>query len=257
MDAKQERAYVLKSYYNSAMKFLGSEDRSKNPTKISVLPLSYDCPRRRFLKAQEVDREFFNLQTINRFLRGRLGHLLPVFADGEYELELIWEGIVGHPDDYDPIHKILVDKKFTFNPPKGGSWSDPIATPPPARAHNAKQVEYYKVLLEEGTDFDGKPSNREVRKAYVLYVNFSSDDYMPQPAPVKLRKNVDIKKEMRERRDEYKKALLENKIPDGDMGWGCRYCEFFNLCFDKRYTSRWRDDWFEFGSDTRKDKKSS
>jgi hypothetical protein len=245
MGDNEEALYVVRSFMASCKDYMTKQDRSGDPSKISTLPLSYNCPRQRFLYYQVVSIEFHDLRTFNSFLKGHVYHQIPVFSNGEHELQLVWEGIVGHPDDYDPVNHILVDKKFTENPPKKVKygWEDPLKEPAEPRPNHAKQTEYYKVQLEEGYEFNGTPSRRPVKSIYILYKKTGDPDYMAMASKVNFRSSDTIKTEMRQRRDEYKKSILENKIPDGEMGWECGYCDFFSLCMDRKLTAQWGDTW--------------
>lgn len=244
MEEEMIRDYVLASWTRSWMDFMSRETREG---AIHVLPLSYNCPRQRFIYYQEIKSPHHDLATINRFLRGRLYHTLPVFPNGETELALKWKGIIGHPDDYCPKYKILADKKIVDHPPKKTryGYEDPLVMPAEARENNWKQLEYYKILCQYGENIpDGTPSEREVVWGFILYKKADDPYYMAMASKREWRDDETIMAEMISRKEEYERSIIENKIPNGKQSYECGYCDFFNLCRDRKYTEKWGDSWW-------------
>jgi len=179
------------------------EERAKG---IHVSHLVYDCVRRGYYDMTH-DNQFFNLNTLITFWLGRAIHTTP-FLD-QHEVKLEWEGIHGTCDDYGD--GILLDKKTCTQIPRA------------ANKHHVKQLEYYKVMME----------NREHRmgvdKAYVVYIDIANKKIEPMEA--KMRKNETIEKEMLEKKAILDEAIKNNKPPKRNISWLCSYCNFANICF--------------------------
>jgi hypothetical protein len=125
--------------------------------------------------------------------------------------------VVGRIDEYDPENKILLEKKTT------------TFTPREITPITFRQTEYEKWLLEK--------NGREVRKCFVLYIDFVNDTV--RAFEVNPRDSQTIGNEIRERKsrilDARKWGILPPRTPfyldsRGQL-LSCSICPTFHLCY--------------------------
>jgi len=202
---------------------LREESKTHPLGRISVTLLAFPCLRRAALELMSPEATINPSGLIKTWV-GTMCHKTSVLR-AENEIELEWpkgDGevpIYGKVDEYDPVRGVLLEKKSTRH-----SFREPPQ-------HYLKQVQYYRVLLEE----NGRP----VREAWIMLVNI--DDGRIQVFPVELEDIEAVKAEMLERRDKILKALEAGILPPRQMGFWesddpskqslvCLYCRLFHLC---------------------------
>jgi hypothetical protein len=196
---------------------LREESKTHPPGKISVTLLAWPCLRRAVIELTCPEAALDPSGLIKTWV-GTMCHKTSVLGR-ENELELTWENIYGRVDEYDPENGILLEKK---------TCRRKFSEPPP---HYLKQVNYYRVLLEE----NGRP----VREAWIMFVNI--DDGRIQVFPVELEDIEAVKAEMLEKRDKILKAVEAGILPPREMGFWesddpskqslvCSYCPRFSIC---------------------------
>jgi hypothetical protein len=196
---------------------LREESKTHPPSKISVTLLAFPCVRRAVLELTSPEAALDPSGLIKTWV-GTMCHKTSVLH-AENEIELTWEKIYGRADEYDPATGVLLEKKSTRH----------FFREPPQ--HYLKQVQYYRVLLEE----NGRP----VREAWIMFVNI--DDGRVQVFPVELEDIEAVKAEMLEKRDKILKAVEAGILPPREMGFWesgepsrqslvCNWCRVFHLC---------------------------
>ena len=200
-------AQVEEQFYKSLYRYLYLEDaREHDPLSVSVTALVYDCMRRGYY--QKTEPETMSVDGALRVGTGKKLHEIPFNADKSgHEILLKWEGITGIVDEYHD--GVIVDKKTTRDIPKN------------PYGNHIKQIEYYKVLLEE----NGHP----VVGGAVLYEDV--DHAQIRAFSVKLRGSKEIKGEMLAKRDILAPALKNRALPPRSVSWLCKYCNFSKKCF--------------------------
>jgi CRISPR/Cas system-associated exonuclease Cas4 (RecB family) len=204
---------VLQDFYQSLYKYLrekGGEDIRKNipPNKVLASELIYDCLRRPYYS--RVYGDSIDLQSAMRMVVGAKWHEIPIYS-GEMQVE--WEDIVGHPDEYDKEGGILLEKKSCRDLPRS------------PYDHHVKQVEIYRLLLEK----NGFP----VLASIILYFNVGSRDGGPDAkafiiSPCDLDQ---LEVELLKKKEILLKSLEERKPPPPYISWLCGYCQFTSKCF--------------------------
>jgi CRISPR/Cas system-associated exonuclease Cas4 (RecB family) len=196
---------------------LREESKTHPPGRISVTLLAFPCTRRAVIELTSPEAALDPSGLIKTWV-GTMCHKTSVLR-AENELELEWERIYGKVDEYDPATGILLEKKTTRR-----KFSEPPS-------HYVKQVQYYRVLLEE--------NSRPVREAWIMFANI--DDGKVQVFPVELEDIEAVKAEMLEKRDKILKAVEAGILPPREMGFWesddpskqslvCNYCRVFSLC---------------------------
>jgi CRISPR/Cas system-associated exonuclease Cas4 (RecB family) len=196
---------------------LREESKTHPPGKISVTLLAFPCLRRAAIELMSPEAALEPSGLIKTWV-GTMCHKTSVLR-AENEVELQWENIYGKVDEYDPATGVLLEKKSTRH-----SFREPPS-------HYLKQVQYYRVLLEE--------NSRPVREAWIMFVNI--DDGRVQVFPVELEDIEAVKAEMLDRRDRILKALEAGILPPREMGFWesgdpskqslvCSYCPRFSIC---------------------------
>jgi len=166
------------------------EERSRDKTVIYVTEICYDCLRYAYYSITE-GRSYGMRDLITTFI-GKAVHQIPILDKNE--LEVSYKHLKGRVDDYE--NGILLEE------------------------HHIKQVDYYKVLLEE----NGYP----VDEIFIAYINVANSKL--EVFEVRSRSSEVIKKEIDEKTQELMKALALSKPPERKFGWLCNYCPFFERC---------------------------
>ena len=178
------------------------EERSRDKTVFYVTEICYDCLRYAYYSITE-GRSYGMRDLITTFI-GKAVHQIQILDKNE--LEVSYKHLKGRVDDYE--NGILLEKKSCRRIP-----DRPLE-------HHIKQVEYYKVLLEE--------SGYPVNKIFIAYINVANSKL--EVFEVKSRSSEVIKKEIDEKTQELMKALALSKPPERKFGWLCNYCPFFERC---------------------------
>jgi len=176
----------------------------KERSGVYVTDICYDCLR--FAYYLNKYGEYKSRKDVITLFIGKAVHTIPVFKVNELRLE--WNGIVGRIDDYDPERKILLEKKTCRKIPE-----KPLE-------HHVKQVEYYKVLMEE--------NGYKVERCFIAYLDIYNSKL--EVFEVRSRASEIVKKEMLEKKEKLLRALLLSKPPERKVSWLCDYCPFFNIC---------------------------
>lgn len=103
----------------------------------------------------------------------------------------------------------LVEKKTTNELPR---------TP---NTHHITQLEYYYVLCLE--------NKKPVDSLWLLYLEKkypAHKFFKVHPRPVE-----EIKKEMLTRKNLLEEAIKKDKVPERNLSWLCKYCQFSPKCF--------------------------
>lgn len=194
---------VLEAFYTAIFK----ECKEKHHP-ISVTALVYDCLRRAFYNVV-VPEEIIDPSGKIRIWIGKKLHETPIYQKNEVELS--YKGVHGRVDEYDPSTRRIVDKKTTRKIPR-----EPYE-------HHVKQLLFYKVIMEK----NGFP----VDKATLLYIDVNTTDIASYPVDLS-KINLDtVEKEMLDKANKLRKALLSGILPPRHMSWLCYYCSFFGWCF--------------------------
>ena len=203
---------IIERFY-SAM--LAESPHTQPKGTVSVTQLAFPCLRRAVI---EILSGFSGMdpQGLIRTWIGKMCHLTSILGK-RMELELQWEGVYGRVDEYDPDGFVLLDKKFTRS------------VPAEVRQHHARQVNYYRVLLER----NGMP----VSEAYVVYVDV--DAAFVRVLPVELMPLEEAEAEMVARRDRVLSCVASRILPPREVGFWeeggrrtvCEYCGVFPVCF--------------------------
>lgn len=174
--------------------------------KIHVSGIKHSCKRNRILSQKLGLSLMRQVSTVKTWIGSQV-HEFPVTEN--HELTLEWEGIVGTIDEYED--GFLIDKKTTRVIPKK-PYSDHV-----------KQVEYYRVLLQE----NGYP----VMQAAICYIDVNNAAIEVLRVP--LGRSIEaVKGEMIKNRDELLEAAKEDRLPPRLLNWLCYdYCELFSICF--------------------------
>lgn len=215
---------LTEKWFSAVLKVL-EEERNE----IHVSHLVYDCMRRAYFSLVDAASQRLSLQGVNAVIVGKMMHLIPLLSENEIPLK--YEGIVGSVDDYGPVKIVvdgeerevfvLVDKKFTLNPPRTG-----------VRPHHEKQINFYRVMLEDGYNReDGTPSKRRVDYAFIMYKDLSTYNSLPDFREVMLYPKEEVREEMLRKRDILRKAIAEGVPPSRSPSWECAYCPYFSLCY--------------------------
>ena len=209
MDAIEEQGDFCKGfkslfYQRIAESLHRTSSSRKKETHVSTI--KHSCKRNRII-FQKLGLSLMRQKSIVKVWIGNRTHDFPVTE--KHELRLEWKSIIGTVDEYED--GFLVDKKTTREIPKR-PYSDHV-----------KQVEYYRVLLQE----NGYP----VMAAAVCYIDVN--EAVIEVLPVNLKRSIEtVKAEMLEARDELLEAVKEDKLPPRLLNWLCwDFCEIFQICF--------------------------
>jgi hypothetical protein len=204
---------IVERFYSALMR---EEVKPLEPLgdKVWLTHLAFDCARRSILETTYL--KGIRPRSIIRSWIGRKLHELNVLGK-EMEITLEYDGVVGRIDEYDPENKILLEKKTT------------TFTPREITPITFRQAEYEKWLLEK--------NGREVRKCFVLYIDFVNDTV--RAFEVNPRDSQTIGNEIRERKsrilDARKWGILPPRTPfyldsRGQL-LSCSVCPTFHLCY--------------------------
>jgi len=225
----QEATDIIQKISTAAhIEYLTKEER---PTSISVSLILPECIRKSYYE-MNIPVKYYNFDSLNRMLKGSLLHEIKI-TDG-HELELIWNGITAHVDEYLAEYGLLWDKKTTSYVPDRRPWP-----------YHTRQLEYYMVELEDGDNFhlengeiviDG-PSNRIVKKAAIAYYPQDKrgevDEFIrPIVLIANLRDKEVIKKEMLFKKDLLVASMIKRIPPPRKFpSWDCSICLYVSQCF--------------------------
>lgn len=192
------------SFEGELYKAIFTELKGKERKGIHVTHIVYDCLRRAYYSLTR--GEAFDLDSGLRMWIGKKLHETKLLK--EHELNLEWNGITGSIDEYGD--GVVLEKKTTRNIPR-----DPYP-------HHIKQLEYYRVLLEE----NGRP----VKKGVILYIDVNIP--MCKEFPIEFRRPIEeVKKEMAIKKRALEMTMKEKLLPQRNVSWLCRYCSFCSYCF--------------------------
>lgn len=198
-------------YFRSIVKFLNEGRTGKGIKVTSLVP---DCLRRGYYS--EMLGELYEMDGAIRMAVGRKCHEIPMANDPKFhEMELTWEGIVGHIDEF--IDGIIVEKKYVREIPR---------TP---NSYHVKQIQYYWALAEKC----GYP----VLGGAVLYINVAAPEV--KAYEVKLNLPIDIiAAEMQAKKKALAECIEKKIVPPRTVTWMCQgYCPYFRICFSEEVES--------------------
>ena len=178
------------------------DEKDRDKTVFYVTEICYDCLRYAYYNITE-GRRYGMKDLITTFV-GKAVHLIPILEKNE--LEVSYKCVRGRVDDYE--NGILLEKKTCRKIP-----DKPLE-------HHIRQVEYYKVLLEE--------SGYPVDKIFIAYLDVANNKL--EVFEVKPRNTEEIKREIDEKIGELMKAVALGKPPERKFSWLCSYCPFFDKC---------------------------
>ena len=178
------------------------DEKERSEIVFYVTEICYDCLRYAYYSATE-GRSYGMKDLITTFV-GKAVHLVPILQKNE--LEVSYRYIRGRVDDYE--NGVLLEKKTVRKIP-----DRPLE-------HHIRQVEYYKVLLEE----NGYPVNK-IFIAYIDIANAKLEVFEVEP-----RSSEEIKREIDEKCQKLMKAVVLGKPPERKFSWLCSYCPFFDKC---------------------------
>jgi CRISPR/Cas system-associated exonuclease Cas4 (RecB family) len=203
---------IVEKFYSA---LLGDSPYSQPKGSVSVTQLSFPCLRRAVIEILSGISGIDPGGLIRTWI-GKKCHETSILRK-KMELELQWEGVYGRVDEYDPDSFVLIDKKFTRS------------VPSEVREHHARQVNYYRVLLEK----NGMP----VSEMYVVYVDV--DAAFVRVLPVEMMPLEEAEAELVERRDRVLECVKTGILPprevrfweEGARRTVCDYCSVFSVCF--------------------------
>jgi len=175
---------------------------------ISVTSLIYDCLRRAYY--EDKIGSFYDKDTLETFWVGKAIHEKQLF-DGEAELELQQEGIIGVIDEF--IDGTLIEKK-----------SVNIKTWNFIPDHYKKQLNYYYWLMEA--------NGKKVENAFLIFIK-KEPPHDKKIIPVKLEPLEKIEKEILEKKEILLDALDRDIPPPQKFDWLCKRCPYASICFKK------------------------
>jgi len=187
---------------------------------VHVSDIIYPCARKGYYNALMPPLNL-DIKGAIRIWTGIELHKMPLCK--QHELSLSWRGINGTVDEYE--NGLFFDKKSTRNIPtyydrKRGAYVVKI------REHHLRQLEYYRVLLEE--------NNYNVDVGGILYINVDDASIMAGIGDLFARELEAIKEEMLERSSKLSLYLNTRTLPPRDMSvrWMCvkGYCPFVQQC---------------------------
>ena len=186
---------------------------------LHVTDILYPCSRRGYYNAL-MPPLGLDVAGAIRIWTGVELHKMPMLE--KHEITLEWSGISGTIDEYEK--GLFIDKKTTRKIPtvydrKLGEYVVNI------RDHHLRQLEYYRVLLEE--------NGYNVDWGAVLYINVDSGEVMAGLGDIHERKLEDIESEMSERALNLKVYLDKKVLPPRDISirWMChKYCPYIQQC---------------------------
>lgn len=192
------------SFEGEFYKAVFAELRRGERKGIHITHIVYDCLRRAYYSLTR--SEAFDLNSGLRMWVGKKLHETKILK--EHELKLEWNGIAGSVDEYGD--GVLLEKKTTRNIP---------TYPYP---HHVRQLEYYRVLLEE--------NGRKVDKGVILYIDVNT----PQCKEfiINFRRSAEeVKREMMMKKRALEMTMRDKILPQRNISWLCRYCSFCSYCF--------------------------
>jgi CRISPR/Cas system-associated exonuclease Cas4 (RecB family) len=194
---------VKEKFFSAVMKELEDGSRKNN---IHVTELVYDCLRRGYYT--HLHGEMYDLEGAMRMWIGKKLHETSVLG-GLNEVELQWQNIWGRVDEYDPNTKTLLEKKTTRQIPKN------------PYDHHVKQLNYYRVLLEN--------NGYQVQRGLLLYVDVTTPAI--EVFDVLLADRKMVEQEMLAKYQILSEALAKQVPPPRATGWLCDYCPWVGRCF--------------------------
>lgn len=199
--------FVQAKIANRIFQDVYGDPREKTPEgKVHVSDIVSDCHRKNYYYRTS-PIFFFDMETTMNFWHGRIIHSRPILS--EQELEVEWNNIIGHVDDYGD--EILIEKKTTSSIP-----SSPYA-------YHVRQAEYYRVLLEK--------TNHPVKAVFIVYYLKSMEPVFPAVMPINCRPVEVVANEMIQKRDIVLESIKNKILPPPNYGAECRYCSYISLCF--------------------------
>jgi CRISPR/Cas system-associated exonuclease Cas4 (RecB family) len=212
---------LLENFYKSIMKEVIEEEKGENKEiTIPVTGLIYECSRR-CIYSIIVPEALIGIEGAIRVWIGKKLHETKILEGSEQELELTWipefkkipiKGII---DEYKD--GIFIDKKTTRRIPR-----EPYE-------HHIKQLEYYKVLLEE--------NGRKAEHSAIVYIDVGTTDIQVFPIEFQ-RSSNEIKEEMLNKYEIISKSLESKILPprkvrtweEGGKTTVCQYCNYWAIC---------------------------
>jgi len=201
----EEDVEVVEKFFEAIFRE-GKEEGPFHP--ISVTAVQYECLRRGYYNAL-VPEELISLDGKVRTWIGRKLHETPIYP--VHELRLVWAGVHGRIDEYDPASLKIVEKKTVRSIPR-----EP-------RPHHVEQLKFYRVLMER----NGFP----VENASILYIDVSSARVRAYRVDVLDEPLEAIEDRMVARGQLLRDHLLSHQLPPRRMSWLCDYCAYVGWCF--------------------------
>lgn len=211
---------VTEDYLQSLVDYFDADYRVREWDEIYLGDLVYNCLRRPFISkiVARLVGSLVDMQGIFRMSIGKKLHEIPMWENPEASFQ--WEGIRTRVDEF--TNGILMDKKYTWTPPKYG-----------VRAQHARQIEYERAIIEE--------NGESVLAAFVVYFNMSKVEF-PITRPVEFKRAADVvRQEMLGKKKILRACLDTYEPPDRNVSWLCSYCNVMIPCF------RWEQFWKRVG----------
>lgn len=215
-----------------------------------ITDLVYNCMRRAAYNHYFGKLQFNNMEQEMIFTQGKLWHLIKMTPNHETQFEMgsiTWHEknvragetesksyvpsmpITGTIDEFED--GVLIDKKTSKYMPKS------------IYNHHATQLEYYKVLTEQGIIINVDESDKRfgtdftIKTAGILYICTDPEKFDVKFIATELRNTDDVAKEMATKVGILDEAVASGILPPriaDDENWICKYCNHFRTCYSQK-----------------------